>query len=302
LSHLSADMGIVGIPAFASRPARVKFDAAQALNSDYAKIGRVISLTNNSRNREEFHQPDMNTRFPTSNTQLFTLKLSGCLVIALILFMGCILPWTLVDLARTALENLHLSTPMAIFVLIGMLFGSVINIPIYKIPTQKEVVVRVLEPVGGWSIYPQADRTQHEMIIAVNVGGCVIPVTLGVWLLPYLWEAGPDILFTLVIGILLNSAISYSLAKPIPGIGIALPVFIPTLVALSVAWFALGSDKWNDVRAPVAYLVGIAGPLLGADLLHWRDFRNVASGIISIGGAGTWDGIVLCGLLSALLA
>jgi uncharacterized membrane protein len=44
--------------------------------------------------------------------------------------------------------------------------------------------------------------------------------------------------------------------------------------------------------APVSYIAGVAGPLIGADLLH-LEVEQSAVGMASIGGAGTFDGIVL---------
>ena len=51
--------------------------------------------------------------------------------------------------------------------------------------------------------------------------------------------------------------------------------------------------------APVAYISGVMGTLLGADLLHIGDLPAV--GILSIGGAGVFDGIFLTGILAAFL-
>jgi uncharacterized membrane protein len=48
--------------------------------------------------------------------------------------------------------------------------------------------------------------------------------------------------------------------------------------------------------------VGVLGPLIGADLLHLRDIKTLETGIASIGGAGTFDGIVLSGIVADYLA
>lgn len=49
-------------------------------------------------------------------------------------------------------------------------------------------------------------------------------------------------------------------------------------------------------------MIGVLGPLIGADLLHLRDIEAAESGVVSIGGAGTFDGIVLSGIIAAYLA
>ena len=57
-----------------------------------------------------------------------------------------------------------------------------------------------------------------------------------------------------------------------------------------------------DFAPPIAFIAGVLGPLIGADLMHLRDIKRIATGIASIGGAGTFDGIVLSGLMAAFLA
>ncbi|MDH4154239.1 MAG: DUF1614 domain-containing protein [Nitrospira sp.] len=57
-----------------------------------------------------------------------------------------------------------------------------------------------------------------------------------------------------------------------------------------------------DLAPPVAFVASVLGPLIGADLLHLRDIEKITTGIASIGGAGTFDGIVLSGIVAAYLA
>ena len=53
---------------------------------------------------------------------------------------------------------------------------------------------------------------------------------------------------------------------------------------------------------PVAFVAEVLGPLIGADQLHLRDIETLETGIASIEGAGTFDGIVLSGIVAAYLA
>jgi uncharacterized membrane protein len=54
----------------------------------------------------------------------------------------------------------------------------------------------------------------------------------------------------------------------------------------------------------MSYLSGVMGTLIGADLLNILnpDVLNMFSGVISIGGAGLFDGIFLTGVLASLMA
>jgi uncharacterized membrane protein len=76
-----------------------------------------------------------------------------------------------------------------------------------------------------------------------------------------------------------------------------MPAFIPPLLAAIPSVLLM-----PDFAPPIAFIAGVLGPLIGADLLHLPEIKNVATGMASIGGAGTFDGIVLSGLMAALLA
>lgn len=85
--------------------------------------------------------------------------------------------------------------------------------------------------------------------------------------------------------------------KPIEGIGIAMPGLFPALLAAVTALLFV-----PDRAPPVAFVAGVLGPLIGADLLHLCDIEKIAIGIASIGEAGTFDGIVLSGIVAVYLA
>ncbi|MDH4087749.1 MAG: DUF1614 domain-containing protein [Nitrospira sp.] len=103
----------------------------------------------------------------------------------------------------------------------------------------------------------------------------------------------PTTALLVVVGIFMG----FWLAKPIEGIGIAMPGLFPALLAALSALLRV-----PDQAPPVAFVAGVLGPLIGADLLHLRDIEKITTGIASIGGAGTFDGIVLSGIVAAYLA
>tara|TARA_R110002095_G_scaffold105882_8_gene92652 strand:+ start:549 stop:1319 length:771 start_codon:yes stop_codon:yes gene_type:complete len=256
----------------------------------------------------------MESNSTVSNQQqndLQVVPLSGCMMLTFMVFFGCMMPLIFVDLADTALRNLHLAPQAAILVLFGMIFGSLINIPISRFPLDKEVNVPVFESVVGLNLMPRMQRLRQEAIIAVNLGGCVIPVLLAVWLSRFIIAGGLTPLLVTLVGICFNTVVCYRTSRLVPGMGIAMPVFIPPLAAVLVTWFGFGilapitgqsGVDFGPLYSPVAFVIGISGPLLGADLLHWKDFKKLNSPSISIGGAGTWDGIVLSGMIASLLA
>jgi uncharacterized membrane protein len=120
---------------------------------------------------------------------------------------------------------------------------------------------------------------------AVNVGGCVIPTALAVYLLIHLVASGTQTLLALVIACSINCAACYLMARPVVGVGIMIPGLVPPLIS-----------------AAVAFVANVAGPLVGADLLRLKDIQWSGVGMASIRGAGTFDSIVLSGVIAAYLA
>jgi uncharacterized membrane protein len=144
--------------------------------------------------------------------------------------------------------------------------------------------------------------SRRDTIVAVNVGGCLIPLALVIWETLHLIRLSGPIAGALMLAAIVNVAICYRAARPVRGVGIAMPGLISPLVAIGMTWLLLSGPAYEPIRAPVAFVAGVLGPLVGADLLHLKDITRISAGVLSIGGAGTFDGIVLSGILAALFA
>jgi uncharacterized membrane protein len=70
--------------------------------------------------------------------------------------------------------------------------------------------------------------------------------------------------------------------------------------ALSAAIISLILSR--DYAAPLAYVSGSLGCLIGADLLNLDRIQGLGAPVASIGGAGTFDGIFVIGILAVLIA
>jgi len=225
------------------------------------------------------------------------VRFLGVLPLLIFFVLVVLLPFVFGQLFASALIKLKLDPTTALIVVLGILLGSPINIPVKRIPRMGSVPVDPFAVFGlqGW--WPMLQRMRQQTVIAVNVGGCLIPVALAVYETAHLLANGWHPLPGLLLAVTINTIVCYRMAQPIEGIGIALPgLFPPLIAALSALLFA------PDHAPPVAFVAGVLGPLIGADLLHIRDISNVATGIASIGGAGTFDGIVLSGIVAAYLA
>ncbi len=226
----------------------------------------------------------------------------GCLLAAIMAVTMCVWPFVLIEAMQTALAKLHLHPVVGLAVMIGIVAGGFVNFPLHRIEREVEQI----EAPGPWRRWltrvPLVRRTKTETIIAVNLGGCLIPLALACFEILIVSQAAPQAMWAIAIASAVNIVVCYRAARPIQGLGIAMPAFLPPAVSVGVTWLLLMSSDYNAVRAPVAFVAGVAGPLLGADLLHLRDISRISVGVLSIGGAGTFDGIVLSGMLAALLA
>jgi uncharacterized membrane protein len=211
----------------------------------------------------------------------------------ILLFLGGLFLFALIEfgLLQYAYDKLGLS-PRAVFaVLLGSLFGSGLNIPVASLPSHGHREPQIVSFLGVRYVVPPSAHP-NQTIIAVNVGGCVIPVLLSAFLLTHHNIVASGLVATLAV-----TVIVHRLARPIPGVGIAMPPLLPPVLA---AVIALVVDPAH--APPVAYVAGTMGTLIGADLLNLGKIRDLGAPVASIGGAGTSDGIFLTGIIAVLLA
>jgi uncharacterized membrane protein len=220
----------------------------------------------------------------------------GCLpllILALLLFI----PLFLTDVTLTALVKLGLSPQASFLAAFGIFFGGLVNVPVKRIPCDETIEVMPFTLFGFGRVFPRWVRRRTYTIIAVNLGGCVVPTAIAIYELVRLAGVGGGVLLAALTAAAINIVVCYLMARPVPQVGIALPAFVPALVAA-----ACGLLFVPDQAPLIAFAAGVLGPLIGADLLHLRDIQRIGAGIASIGGAGTFDGIVLSALIATLLA
>jgi len=156
---------------------------------------------------------------------------------------------------------------------------------------------------GGFGV--GQDLVLSEQVVAVNVGGCLVPCALSAW---FLWQMQVSGVLGgwMILCLLIPSLACYLLARPTPGVGIAVPILLPPAVAAITAILVAPNLPGHESLAPrAAYMAGTLGTLIGADLGHMLNRRTLAlldAPLLSIGGAGTFDGIFLAGIIAVLLA
>ena len=196
-----------------------------------------------------------------------------------------------IGLLNRVSSALGLDPFVVVFILFASLLGSYINLPLVRLPEERVVSREVVEIMGVPFLAPVAVDWPGT-ILAINVGGAVIPIALSVYLLTRyrLWGTG-------LIAIAVVAFFVHQMATPVPGVGIAVPTFVPPLLAAAAA--LLLSRRY---AGPLAYIGGCIGVLVGADLLNLGALQSLGAPVASIGGAGTFDGVFLTGVIAVLLA
>jgi uncharacterized membrane protein len=214
----------------------------------------------------------------------------GLFSILVVLFAGLII-FVQLRILRYAYMRLGVGPGTALLLLFGSLIGSYFNIPVTVLPGPPVRSGEIVEFFGMRYVVPLV-TSWPGTVLAVNVGGAVIPTLMSAYLvLRYqLWLKA--LLATAAIAFVIHS-----MATPVYGLGIAVPVFAPVVTTAILAYILS-----REYAAPLAYIGGSMGTLLGADLLNLDKIGGLGAPVASIGGAGTFDGIFLTGILAVLLA
>jgi uncharacterized membrane protein len=224
-------------------------------------------------------------------SDLHFFPLAWPFVLGLFLLMGLLIALIEVGILEYAYAKIGVNRRYLFAVLLLSLLGSYVNIPVAHLPGEQVIAGRVITYFGMRYVVPIVQEWPGT-VIAVNVGGAVVPTLLSLYLLykHRLYVSG-------LVGVVIVAAGVHWLATPVRGVGIAVPIFIPPLVATATAWVLQRRSA-----PPLAYIAGSLGTLIGADLLNLDKVQGLGAPVASIGGAGTFDGIFVTGILAVLLA
>ncbi|HJJ46936.1 MAG TPA: DUF1614 domain-containing protein [Methanocorpusculum sp.] len=253
----------------------------------------------------------MSTFIISPLSPLFFILLIVLVIIGLpLLFFGAI---------GTAFAHLGINVGMVILLLIAVILGSFINIPIATIRPkrrEKESVSPPRKPRGQYapSMYDKLYRSQRFDLasqpisaeekprtkICINVGGCLIPVCLSIYvIIQGTITTNSFYLMRILGGVMAVTSLTYFLAKPVKNIGIVLPFFAAPIMAVACGLILGGG--FGLPASGIAFVSGTLGTLIGADVPHLKDLPANETQMLSIGGAGTFDSIFLTGIIAAFL-
>ena len=140
--------------------------------------------------------------------------------------------------------------------------------------------------------------------VGISIGGGLIPLVL----CAYFVKTGRAAPAESVIGIAIVAYLTYSVTRAEEGVGIVADIPVAFAPALAAGLYSL-SVFWQDIRraAPLAYVSGIVGSLVGADVFHLGEvlaFEAPSEGfpMLSIGGGNIFDMVYLTGVVSIFIA
>jgi len=218
------------------------------------------------------------------------------LMLGLFLLTLILLPFLWLGIVGNAFVELGLAPGAVFWLLLLTLLGSLVNIPLTTLESQEVMAGEVISYFGMQVRLPPA-RARRTTVLAVNVGGALIPAVLSLYLFVKITnKIGLSWGLLAVLGIV--TTVMARLAKPVKGLGIAVPGLVPPLVAALGAWLLCP----QEFRAPCAYIASTMGTLIGADLLNLGQITKMGAPVASIGGAGTFDAIFLGGIIAVLLS
>lgn len=226
---------------------------------------------------------------PDSSLQYFPVAWSVLFVLAALL--GALAVVFAVGVFRFASARMGISTGAMFLLLLAALLGSSINIPVVYLPGP-DVTTHALVTFDGIPYVVPVVGEAQGTVIAVNVGGAVIPTLMSLYLM-----AKNRLLGSSLVAVAIVAVVCHLLARPVPGLGIAEPVLAPPVVTALISMILSRRHA-----APLAYISGSMGTLIGADLMNLDKIPGLGAPVASIGGAGTFDGIFLTGLLAVLYA
>ncbi len=194
------------------------------------------------------------------------LPLATPLLLALFVVLALVVALIEVGVLEYAYARIGIGHRFFAGLLLASLLGSLVNLPVGQL--------------------------RPGPLVAVNLGGAVVPALLSLHLVALhdLWVSA-----ALASGAV--AVVTHILARPVAGVGIAVPVLAPPLLAA-----AAGLATGGQAAPALAYVAGTLGTLIGADLTNLGRMRELGAPVVSIGGAGTFDGVFLAGVIAVLLA
>jgi uncharacterized membrane protein len=216
------------------------------------------------------------------------------LIYSILFFFALAFLFGLVEIGiiNYAFQRAGLPPQLAFGALLASLIGSFINIPVSRIEGGTPHPAETVNYFGMRYQVP-ARAADSSTMLAINLGGAVMPILISIYLLAH----QPQMVLQAIAATAIVAVVVNRFARPIRGLGIATPMLIPPVIAALAAYLLAGEQPGT-----VAYVSGTIGTLIGADIANLGKLGDLGAPVASIGGAGTFDGIFLTGIVAVLLS
>lgn len=219
------------------------------------------------------------------NSLMFTVLVLILVVVIGLIFLGVV---------GTAFRDVGFSPTIIVLILAGTFLGSYVNIPVLKVKTVKPITEeKYVNFFGVVYRVPKVGYGEATTVVAVNLGGAVVPSLVSFYLL---WRLPSTIIYALV-GVTVVALVTHAVARPVKGVGITTPILVSPIIAAVLAYVLP-----SGAPRVIAYVSGVLGTLIGADLSNLHVIPELGAPVVSVGGAGTFDGVFLSGIIAVLLA
>ncbi len=226
--------------------------------------------------------------------------------IALVISFFIFLIFLQFDIVTAAFNKLGISDWQGIFIFICTLVAYKINIPFY---TSKRLIKTTSSPFINRLNISQETLTKEPLIelkqqvFAINLGGCVIPIILSLYFIfspssTFILNV-PNVLYLLLSTLIITVSCYFS-TKSRANIGFSINLFLPALFTFFTVFLLVP----KEITTHVAYIGGTLGVLLGASILPMLNARRTSfpdAALLSIGGIGTFAGIILTQTIAVAL-
>lgn len=223
----------------------------------------------------------------------------------LLIWLMMVAPFAFLFLRGLLVRGLGLPPEMVFGLLLLSLFGSFVNIPLTQLKSRAPVYTyREITFFGVTWYVPRVDVGTRRTLITLNIGGGLVPLLISSYVL--LWaiprgDPGPLFAYGKIAVVLsVVTVVVNRTSRLVEGLGVATPAFVPPAITALATFLVYGVGTPSS-PAHIAYVGGTLGTLVGADLLNIRHLPRLGAPVVSIGGAGTFDGIYTTGLVSVLL-
>ena len=250
--------------------------------------------------------PDVTAQAASGNYSTYrqlSFAAATCTLIPIII-TAVIVAACLLTVVAHVMERCGLSRPAAIGIAIALLTGSLVDLPTpFSVRATTDFGTRRGGRRAFWLPSKKPKRRGALTAVRLNLAGCLIPLSLTLFFIVRLLSCGDmKMIGAVVVGSLCSITLCTLSVRDVHGAGLVIPAFWLSLAVALISRLLLPSIAVPQHRPQISFISAVVGTVVGSDLFHLEKVGNSRAAMVSIGGAGIFDGITVCAVLSAALS